>query len=137
MGSRPSSFLRYSSTAQYAQYSVLEILGSTRRQYHSCGTQYFDLLAAAATVDVEYYYWVSFDGGGSHQEIKAMAPQLPIAPSDSVGAAARRSGRKAGKPAGSVARVQDVERLPSRPCHTMFLSVAATNGGFAVFAKAC
>ena len=135
LGSRPSSFLRYSSTAQYAQYSVLEILGSTRRQYHSCGTQYFDLLAAAATVDVEYYYWVSFD-----QEIKAMAPQLPIAPSDSVGGGrtplwseggAARWERRRSAECGAAALL-----FPSHPGHTMFLSVAATNGGF-VFAKAC
>ena len=82
-------------------------------------------------------HWVSFDEGGGHQEMTAIAPP-PIAPSESVGDGCTPLW-KAGKPAGSVAGVQGVEWLPSRPGHTMFpaLSVAATNGDFAVFAKAC
>ena len=82
-------------------------------------------------------HWVSFDEGGGHQEMTAIAPP-PIAPSESVGGGCTPLW-KAGKPAGIVAGVQGVEWLPSRPGHTMFpaLSVAATNGDFAVFAKAC
>ena len=84
-------------------------------------------------------HWISFDAGGGHMELRAVAPSAASTAKPPSAAILRESCTpiwKAGEPAGHVAGVGSVGWVHDAPGRTMFpaLSLAVTSGDFAVFA---
>ena len=80
--------------------------------------------------------WVAFDGGGGHRRFRAVAPAATAAPAR-LGDCAQIW--KSGSASGNVAGVGSVEWAPAVPGTSMFpaLSLEATSGSFAVYARSC